>query len=320
MNETSQSLERDEMYREVHEGLTSHQKTLPSKYFYDEKGSRLFDQITELDEYYPTRCELEIMQENIGDIAKCLGEKILLIEFGSGSSQKTRLLLKHVSNIAGYVPIDISGEYLFETADKLRKEFPLLDITPLAADYTRSFDLPGKTAEHDKVIAYYPGSTIGNFAPKQARNFLKNTASLIGSEGGMLIGVDLKKDREILEAAYNDSKGVTAAFNKNILRHINRELDADFNIDGFAHKAIYNATQGRIEMHLVSRYEQKTRLGDEQINFDEGESIHTENSYKYTLHEFKEMASPWFTVENVWTDENNYFSVQYLRVFQDQQI
>lgn len=227
------------MLDEVLEGLQEPQKTLPSKYFYDKRGSKLFEQICELDEYYPTRTELSIMWENIDEITAQLGGNIQFIELGSGSSLKTRLLLDHLPDIDSYVPVDISDDFLADVAIGLQSEYPILDIMPVAADYTQPFDLPEKDPE-TRRIAFYPGSTIGNFTKEQAAEFITLIARLVGEKGGLLIGFDLLKDKETLISAYDDSRGITAEFNKNILRRINRELDATFNLDAFEHNAIFN--------------------------------------------------------------------------------
>ncbi len=299
------------MRDEVLHGLTGPQKSLPSKYFYDERGSKLFDEITELEEYYPTRTERDILKQNVEEIGCHLGDEVILIEPGSGSSDKTRILLKGLNNIAGYIPIDISGDYLFSVASELQKAFPEITIEPLQADYTHSIDLPDSLPEGRKVV-FFPGSTIGNFKRDTVDRFLSVVADIVGREGAFLIGVDLKKEVEVLLAAYNDSKGVTAAFNKNILRHINRELGTDFDPDLFDHKAIWNEEENRIEMHLVCKEDHEVEVNGTCITFREGECIHTENSHKYTLEEFGEIVSPWFEVKKVWTDEKDWFSLQYL--------
>ncbi|WP_428235537.1 L-histidine N(alpha)-methyltransferase [Gracilimonas sp.] len=303
--------ERKSMRDEVLHGLTGPQKSLPSKYFYDERGSKLFDEITELEEYYPTRTERDILKQNVEEIGCHLGDEVILIEPGSGSSDKTRILLKGLNNIAGYIPIDISGDYLFSVASELQKAFPEITIEPLQADYTHSIDLPDSLPEGRKVV-FFPGSTIGNFKRDTVDRFLSVVADIVGREGAFLIGVDLKKEVEVLLAAYNDSKGVTAAFNKNILRHINRELGTDFDPDLFDHKAIWNEEENRIEMHLVCKEDHEVEVNGTCITFREGECIHTENSHKYTLEEFGEIVSPWFEVKKVWTDEKDWFSLQYL--------
>lgn len=299
------------MRDEVLYGLTGPQKSLPSKYFYDERGSKIFDEITELEEYYPTRTERDILKQNVEEIGCHLGDEVILIEPGSGSSDKTRILLKGLNNIAGYIPIDISGDYLFSVASELQKAFPEITIEPLQADYTHSIDLPDSLPEGRKVV-FFPGSTIGNFKRDTVDRFLAVVADIVGREGAFLIGVDLKKEVEVLLAAYNDSKGVTAAFNKNILRHINRELGTDFDPDLFDHKAIWNEEENRIEMHLVCKEDHEVEVNGMCISFRKGECIHTENSHKYTLKEFGEIVSPWFEVKKVWTDEKDWFSLQYL--------
>lgn len=301
------------MHQEVLQGLRSAQKSLPSKYFYDERGSRLFEQITQLEEYYPTRTEIGIMRANMPDIIRMLGSDVVLVELGSGSSSKTRLLLDHLPCIVAYVPVEISEDFLVSVVEQLRIEYPNLTVNPVCTDYTRPFELPEINTPFSRTVIFYPGSTIGNFRPEQARRFLGTVYQTLSPGGGMLIGVDLKKDTTILEAAYNDRQGITAAFNKNIFRHINRELDAGFNLENYRHNAFYHEQKGRIEMHLVAEKEHKVSVAGETFLFEKGESIHTENSYKYSLNEFKELVSPWFSVENVWTDSNNYFSVQYLR-------
>lgn len=299
------------MLDEVLMGLQQAQKTLPSKYFYDERGSGLFDEITELEEYYPTRTERKILHENVQEMEAFLGEEVLLIEPGSGSSEKTRILLDSMKNICCYIPMDISGDYLFKVADQLQIEYPGISIIPLSADYTKPFELPESSPNARRVV-FYPGSTIGNFKKEKVTQFLEVIHSIIGKDGAFLIGADLKKDIGVLEAAYNDSKDVTAEFNKNILLHINRVTGTSFNIDLFDHKSIWNEEKGRIEMHLIANQDHAVQVGDTLIHFTKGESIHTENSHKYTLEGFQNMVSDWFEVKKVWMDENRYFSVQYL--------
>ncbi|NGP89180.1 L-histidine N(alpha)-methyltransferase [Aliifodinibius halophilus] len=301
------------MRTEVLEGLQQQQKELPAKLFYDEKGSELFEQITYLDEYYLTRTERAILQENIEEISEQVGPKPMLIELGSGSSSKTRLLFEKLSSIAAYVPVDISEEYLLKVVNSLRMEYPKISIIPVFADYTSEFDLPDLGDSYEKQLVFFPGSTIGNFRPAEAKSFLSALASVTDEDSAMLIGVDLKKDKGILERAYNDKQGITAAFNKNMLARINRELGADFDIDAFKHHAFYDEEQGRIEMHLVSQKEQSVTIGDKQFHFEDGESIHTENSYKYSLADFENLVDDWYAVEEVWTDEQEYFSIQYLK-------
>lgn len=300
---------------EVLIGLQSFEKTLPCKYFYDQRGSQLFDQICDLPEYYPTRTEAGIMRDHAEQMASLFGPDCLLIEYGSGSSTKTRILLDHLPHLAGYVPMDISREHLYQTAARLAAAYPRLDILPLCADYTTDFDLPTARRPVRSRAVYFPGSTIGNFHRDQAATFLSGIAGVVGHGGGLLIGVDLKKDPEVLNAAYNDTQGVTAAFNMNLLRRINDELGADFTLDQFAHYAFYNALAGRIEMHLMSLNAQTVHLGGVTIAFEEEETILTECSYKYSLADFAAMAeAAGMTVRTVWTDSEQKFSIQYLTV------
>lgn len=300
---------------DVRRGLRQPQKEIPSKYLYDARGSKLFDAITKLEEYYPTRTETGIMEQYGGAMVRALGGDVLLVEYGSGSSVKTRILLDQLRRPAGYVPVDISKQHLVEAANHLAQAYPDFPIQPVCADYTRDFDLPEwrETASH--VVVYFPGSTIGNFTPSEAEAFLQHIAHLVGEEGGLLIGVDLRKPAPVLEAAYNDHKGVTAAFNLNLLRRINRELGADFDLGQFRHEAIWDDERGCIEMHLVSRTEQTVTMRGDSFAFDEGETIRTEYSFKYTTDAFADLAArAGFTVQSLWTDEKNYFSVQYLTV------
>ena len=300
---------------EVLTGLQLFEKTLPCKYFYDQRGSHLFDRICELPEYYPTRTEAGIMRDHVAEMAALFGPDCLLIEYGSGSSTKTRILLDHLPHLAGYVPMDISREHLHQTAADLADAYPHLDILPLCADYTTDFDLPTACRPVRSRAVYFPGSTIGNFHRDQAETFLNRIAQVCEAGGGLLIGVDLKKPAHILEPAYDDAQGVTAAFNLNLLRRINDELGADFDLDQFAHRAFYNALAGRIEMHLMSRRPQAVHLGGATIAFEEEETILTECSYKYSLPDFAALASAsGFTVRKVWTDPEQRFSVQYLTV------
>jgi len=301
-----------QMFEEVVEGLRRPQKMIPSKFFYDERGSELFEEITLLDEYYPTRTETRILEDHIEEIAEAVGEQSVIVELGSGNSTKTRLLLDHMSDISAYVPVEISEEYLMKTVRSLKDEYPDLSIKPVCADYTKPFRIPPIAKTFEYYVIFYPGSTIGNFRPERAQQFLKTISRLLVPGGGMLIGVDLKKGRDTLEAAYNDAKGVTAQFNLNMLLRLNRELNADFQIDNFEHLAFYNEEKGRIEMHLKSKTGQEVHLNGEAIHFEEGETIHTENSYKYSLDEFRALVNDWFKVERVWTDEDDLFSMQYL--------
>lgn len=310
MNQTSVKEKETDLYHDVIKGLTKEQKYLSSKYFYDEKGSDLFEQICELDEYYPTDSEVSIMRFDIDEITNYLGEQIQLIELGSGSSMKTRQLLDHCRNLDMYVPVDISEIFLNETANRLRADYPDLNIHPVAADYTSPFDIPESDTARKRVV-YFPGSTIGNFTRRRASAFLETVAEILSPGDGLLIGVDLKKEISVLEAAYNDSKGITAEFNKNILTRLNRELGADFDLEQFRHRAFYNATEGRIEMHLESLSNQAVQVNGTRVLFDEGETIHTENSHKYTVEEFEEIAGDQYERLKTWTDERGYFSVHY---------
>jgi dimethylhistidine N-methyltransferase len=299
----------------VLDGLTGPEKYIPSKYFYDEIGSRLFDRICDLEEYYPTRTEIGIMRENIGEMVSLMGPQVLLVEYGSGSSLKTRILLERMDQLAGYVPIDISREHLIQSAARIEKDYPRMSVIPIHADYTSDVHIPVDPRSFERKIVYFPGSTIGNFDPSEAESFLQRMARLTGKGGGLLIGVDLLKDVQVLEAAYNDARGVTAAFNLNLLARINRELGADFQIDRFGHRAVFNAERNCIEMHLVSRVAQEVHLGSHTFSFLPGEAIHTENSYKYSLPQFADLARRAdFKVQRLWTDRACLFSVQYLTV------
>ncbi len=299
--------------QEVVEGLSQPQKELPCKYLYDEHGSILFDKICMLEEYYPTRTELGIMQTYAEEIVEELGTCCLLIEFGSGSSLKTRTLLEHMHEPAGYVPVDISREHLLKSVQSLAVSFPNVEILPVCADFHEEFDVPSPRIMPKRRVVYHPGSTIGNCTPDEAIVMLRDIGRICGVGGGLLIGVDLKKDVEILERAYNDQQGVTAEFNLNILTRINRELDANFRLDAFQHKAIYNDDLGRVEMHLLSKDDQMVTVHDEEISFVAGETIHTENSHKYDRDDFVALADEagWKS-QHVWIDADRLFSVHYL--------
>jgi dimethylhistidine N-methyltransferase len=302
----------DTFREEVLQGLQKSRKELPSKFFYDEVGSELFEQICELDEYYLTRTELGIMQENLSEIASLLGPGCQLIEYGSGSSTKTRKLLDALPDLAAYVPIDISKAYLVQSATALESAYPELEVLPVCADYTGDFEIPVPVHPVSRRIAYYPGSTIGNFDLEPAKTFLKQIARTCQG-GGLVIGVDLKKDFNILHRAYNDQQGITAQFNKHLLARINQELDADFRMSQFGHYAFYNPGESRIEMHLVSLKSQVVHIGKIEVSFKLGESIWTESSYKYTLEEFAHLAkTAGWNVEQVWTDPREFFSIHYL--------
>ena len=275
----------------------------------------LFDRICELEEYYPTRTELAILRAHAREMAAAIGEDCDLIELGSGSSLKTRLLLERMRRPRAYLPVDISREHLERSAQALADRFPGLRVLPVHADFTAPFALPDTGDPRARRVVYFPGSTIGNFTPDAARGLLSEVAALVGEGGGLLIGFDLEKDASVLLPAYNDRKGVTAAFNLNILRRINRELEADFDLDAFAHRAIYVRDLERVEMHLVSRRPQVVRVSGRPIAFEEGETIHTESSHKYPLDHIRRMtADAGFTLENQWIDALGYFSVQYLTI------
>ena len=301
------------MLDDVLRGLSATSKWLSPIYFYDRRGSQLFDQICALPEYYPTRTELAILRADIDEMAEAIGPGASLIELGSGSSQKTRIPLEHLEELVAYVPVDISREHLLASAEALRASYPALEILPVCADFTQPFELPVTTRPPQRTIVYFPGSTIGNFDPNGAVELLGQMARIAGPTGGVLIGVDLEKPVAILERAYNDSAGVTALFNLNLLRRLNRELGADFDVEAYSHRAVWNPSHHRIEMHLVSSRAQSIHIDGVEFNVREGESIHTESSYKYTLPRFAALATrASLTVAQTWTDPRALFSVIYL--------
>ncbi len=298
---------------EVLIGLRKPQKELPSKYFYDERGSQLFERICELKEYYIPSIEASIMRAHIKEMVELIGPHVLVIEHGCGNCEKVHFLMDRLHDPVAFIPIDISKEQLLQVAKELDSIYPQLQVLPVCADYTSSFELPIAKQESKRTVVYFPGSTISNFDPIPAKHFLEHVANLCGSDGALLIGVDLKKDPAVLHNAYNDSEGVTAAFNLNLLERINRELDCDFQLDAFEHYAFYNPRESRVEMHLISQRRQVVHIDGETISFSKGESIWTESSYKYNLDEFEQMAAvAGFRVERVWVDERQWFSVQYL--------
>ena len=301
-----------EFATDVLAGLTATPKRLPPKYFYDNAGSALFERITELPEYYPTRREIGILNDHAKDIAALMPRGAVLIEFGSGSSTKTRIVLSAAKSLAAYVPVDISAQFLHQQMTGLRREYPELALLPIAADFTRPFDLPGAVASMPRV-GFFPGSTIGNFEPHEAAAFLRHAGRILGRGATFIVGVDLVKDTTVLQKAYNDSKGITAKFNLNLLLRINRELGAKFNLACFEHHAFFNRERSRIEMHLASLKRQRVKVCGECIEFRVGETIHTENSYKYSVESFRALArGAGFTPTATWTDADNYFSVHAL--------
>ena len=305
---------------EVIAGLSQPQKVLPAKYFYDEQGSKLFEAITQLPEYYPTRVEINLLREHRETIAKLVKDDVWLLEYGSGASLKIRLLLQAIKPNC-YVPMDISKDFLLASAESLMEDYPWLNVYAACVDYSQPVRLPADMITSAQKLGFFPGSSIGNFAPHEAQIFLQGVRKTLGKDGAMLIGVDLQKDKQILEAAYNDCQGVTAAFNFNILHHINRILGTQFNVDYFEHKAIYSEEKNRIEMHLVSTMDQIVNISDAQISagdsknivFKKGETIHTENSYKYSKQGFTDLVEgAGFEVRECWSDDKDYFAMFYL--------
>ncbi|MCG8449364.1 MAG: L-histidine N(alpha)-methyltransferase [Pirellulales bacterium] len=302
-------------YDDVVAGLSSQPRSLPCKYFYDERGSKLFDQICELDEYYLTRTELSIMSRYAEEMAAQIGPSVMLVEYGSGSSIKTRILLDHLRSPVAYVPVDISRDHLRHSADNLAMMFPDIEVLSVCADFTEDFELPVSRRESTHNAVYFPGSTIGNFQPEAAQAILSRLVNLCGCGGGLLLGIDLQKDRKTLESAYNDDAGVTAAFNLNLLGRINRELDGDIRMDQFAHRAHYNEALNRVEIALVSQCDQTLNIGHRSFDLAAGESIHTEYSHKYTIDGFAELAAvAGLTLRKAWTDPQNRFAVLYFAI------
>ncbi|MCC5795302.1 MAG: L-histidine N(alpha)-methyltransferase [Chromatiales bacterium] len=298
---------------EVLDGLRQPQKQLQPKYFYDEAGSKLFERICDLPEYYPTRTELAIITDSANAMADCVGPSAVLIEPGAGSSRKTRLLLDSLRTPAAYVPIDISRDFLLASAAELAADYPQVEILPVCADFSGALTLPEPSVPALRNVIYFPGSTIGNFTQDQAAELLTRLRELAGARGGLLIGVDLLKSPEILEPAYNDSAGITAAFNMNVLARCNRELGADFRLNAFRHQAVFDREAGRIEMRLVSLADQQVMVAGEAFSFSRDEHIVTEYSHKYSLEGFATLAArAGFVREQVWTDPQDLFSVQYL--------
>lgn len=303
----------DDFLAEILTGLGDEPRHLPCKFFYDEQGSKLFDRICGLPEYYPTRTEVGLLRASAPEIAALVGPDCQLVELGAGSSEKARIVLDALERPAAFVGVDISCDFLVEAMAALAADLPHLAVHAVCADFTEPFRVPPVEGLSDpKRVVFFPGSTLGNFTPDRAVRFLATAAEVAGPGGAMLIGIDLKKDARILNAAYNDAQGVTAAFNMNLLVRVNRELGGTFALDAFRHHAFYNAQEGRIEMHLVSLKDQVVRVAGTEFRFGEGETIHTESSYKYSIPEFQDMArAAGFVPVQVWTDENDLFSIHY---------
>lgn len=302
-----------DLRREVINGLTKSPKTIPPKFFYDRRGSELFDAICETPEYYQTRTEMGILRDCVDELVEYIGPDCLLVELGSGASKKVRLLLEQLRP-SSYLGIDISKEFLLSSTQTLALDYPWLEVHAACVDFSHGLEVPHHCGTSSSRVAFFPGSSIGNFDPDDAIELLKRVAQMVATNGHLLIGVDLKKDIDILNAAYNDAAGITAEFNLNLLARIRNELDSDIDLDAFRHSAFYNRDRGRIEMHLVSNRSQRVRVEDKLFEFDEGETIHTENSYKYTIDEFAELAAAaGFEQQRVWTDDAKLFSVQLLK-------
>ena len=304
----------EEFSRDLVSGLCRKPKEIPCKYFYDARGSELFDRICRLPEYYQTRSETALLREHAGEIARLMGPRVELIEFGAGSLAKVRILLDALDAPQSYVPIDISGDYLLDVVVGLEEDYPDWTLRPVIADFTQELTLPAKEMAVSRRVGFFPGSTIGNFTRQAAVAFLRNAAKVLKG-GGLLIGTDLVKDPAILHAAYNDQAGVTAAFNKNLLLRANRELGANFDLNHFAHHACYNPTARKIEMYLVSLARQTVRVAGETVRFAEGEAVHTEDSQKYTIEGFTELAvEAGFTPRKSWTDAQRLFAIHWLEM------
>lgn len=302
-------------YDDVVAGLAQRPRSLPCKYFYDERGSRLFDEICNLDEYYLTRTELSIMSRCAVEMAVQIGPGVMLLEYGSGSSIKTRILLDQLPDPVAYVPVDISHDHLRQSADDLAQLYPDIEVLPVCADFTEDFELPTSKCVPTHNAVYFPGSTIGNFQPVEAQAMLARIVRLCGCGGGLLIGIDLQKDVGVIESAYNDTAGITAEFNLNLLNRINRELDGDISLSQFEHRAHYNEVLNRVEMYLVSGCDQTISIGDRSFDIAAGEAIHTEYSHKYTIDGFAELAAgAGLTLRRQWTDRRDRFAVLHFAV------
>ena len=296
----------------VLDGLSQPYKTLPSRFFYDARGSELFEEITRLPEYYPTRTEAAILEAYAAEIVDGVPDGAVLVEFGSGSSLKTEILLRELPKLSAYAPIDVSQSALEDAELRLATRFPHLNVCPIVGDFSRFVTLPARIA-HRRKTGFFPGSTIGNFKPGEAVRLLAHFRAVLSPRGRLIVGVDLKKDARTLVSAYDDAAGITAAFNLNLLARINREIGGSFDLTAFKHKAIYNAGEGRIEMHLESTRDQEVRILDRRFAFRAGESIHTENAYKYSIEGFRALArSAQWLPRRVWTDSDDLFSVHEL--------
>jgi dimethylhistidine N-methyltransferase len=313
--ELLQTLRKSDFGRDLLAGLSRSPRSIAPKYFYDAAGSALFDRICELPEYYPTRTELDILRSNASQIAEQMGVHANIIEFGAGSLEKIRVLLDAFPADKApdrFIPVDISAAHLQESAQNLRGAYPCLEVLPIAGDYMKPEQLIDVEEMGGRKVGFFPGSTIGNFTPQETADFLRRAQKMLAG-GGLLVGVDLVKDAQTLHQAYNDSEGVTAAFNLNLLVRANAELRADFDLRGFMHHAFYNESMQRIEMHLVSLRRQTVRVAGYDFRFEEGETIHTENSRKFTIEGFREVAvAAGFRPGPVWTDASNQFSVHWL--------
>lgn len=307
------TVKSNNILKEVLVGLSKSQKSIPPKFLYDKKGSDLFERICLLPEYYPTRTENKILKNNAGEMTELIGPDALIIEPGSGSGDKVRHLLRELKNPKGYIPIEISREILLRMTNELHDEFSELNIIPVCADFTGDLELPLTVDSYSgKKVIFFPGSTIGNLLPEEAIRILKKFGKLISSGGGLLIGVDLKKDSKHFELAYDDPEGITATFNLNLLERLNRELDASFDPSNFSHEAFYNEELGRVEMHLKSQIDQLVKVNQTVFRFRKGETIHTENSYKYSVEEFCELCSKAkFEIKRYWKDDESLFCVYY---------
>jgi dimethylhistidine N-methyltransferase len=310
-NESAPELSENE--NEILRGLSAAQKWLLPKYFYDQRGSELFDEICRLPEYYPTRTELKLMDAHLDEVARLVGPGAAVIEFGAGSNLKVRKLLDHLIEPAAYVPVEISADYLLQQAEELAQDYPDVHVQPVFADFTQPFELPRHPIEPRRNLVFFPGSTIGNFSRAEAEKLLGVMRIEARPGGALLIGVDLRKDPAILHAAYNDSAGVTAQFNLNVLLRLNAELGCDFDLDAFRHEAVYDSAEGRVEMRLVSTKEQTVHVAGTPIRFARGEYIITEYSHKYSLDEFAALARrAGLEPQRAWVDEDSLFSMHYL--------